>query len=117
MDYGNFESLKNNDDFQRVYRKKKSKGDSFLVIYVSENSCDKLRLGVSVSKKIGNSVVRHRLTRLIREAFRLNAADMKRGYDVVTVVREPLKGKNFETVEKSLIKLLKKHGIVPENLY
>ena len=54
-------------------------------MYILENGTDTLRLGVSVSKKVGNSIVRHRLARLIREAFRLNNDNVKRGLDIVVV--------------------------------
>ena len=66
------ESLKKNQDFQKVYRNGTSKGNRYLVMYVLKNQYMKNRLGISVSKKVGNSVVRHRLTRLIRESYRLN---------------------------------------------
>ena len=66
------ESLKKNHDFQKVYKNGTSKGNRYLVMYVLKNQYMKNRLGISVSKKVGNSVVRHRLTRLIRESYRLN---------------------------------------------
>ena len=66
------ESLKKNRDFQTVYNKGKSLANSYLVMYVMDNGLEKNRLGISVSKKVGNSVVRHRLTRLIRESYRLS---------------------------------------------
>ena len=72
MEYS--DSLKKNNDFQRVYRKGTSQANRYLVMYVLENHDRHMenRLGISVSKKVGNSVVRHRLTRLIRESYRLN---------------------------------------------
>ena len=60
------ESLKKNYDFQNVYKTGKSYANKYLVMYVVENHSEKNRLGISVSKKVGNSVVRHRVTRLIR---------------------------------------------------
>ena len=72
MSYKFSESLKKNYDFQQVYRKGKSYANKYLVMYVLENNMDKNRLGISVSKKVGNSVVRHRITRLIRESYRLS---------------------------------------------
>ncbi len=111
MKFKDFESLRKNDDFQRVYKGRKSKADMFLVVYVLENTLKKNRLGISASKKIGNSVVRHRLTRIVREAFRKNSQKLKKGYDVVTVIREPLKGRDYAAAEYSLMKLLRKHGI------
>ena len=66
------ESLKKNIDFRTVYRHGLSYVDRYLVMYIMDNKTEKNRLGISVSKKVGNSVVRHRLTRLIRESYRLN---------------------------------------------
>ena len=65
------ESLKKNRDFQNVYKKGKSYANRYLVMYVLENDTDRNRLGISVSKKVGNSVIRHHVTRLIRESYRL----------------------------------------------
>ena len=64
------ESLKKNRDFQNVYKKGKSYANRYLVMYVLENDTDRNRLGISVSKKVGNSVIRHHVTRLIRESYR-----------------------------------------------
>ena len=66
------ESLKKYGDFQKVYHKRSSFANRYLVMYIKENELEKNRIGISVSKKVGNSVVRHRLTRLIRESYRLN---------------------------------------------
>ena len=59
------ESLKKNQDFKTVYGHGKSCANRYLVMYVLGNDSSGNRLGISVSKKVGNSVVRHRLTRLI----------------------------------------------------
>ena len=64
----NINTLKNNREFQAVYKVGKSKANKYLVMYVLPNDSNEIRVGMSVSKKVGNSVVRHRLTRLIREA-------------------------------------------------
>ena len=65
MEYS--ESLKKNRDFKTVYGNGKSRANKYLVMYVMKNGTEKNRIGISVSKKLGNSVVRHHLTRLIRE--------------------------------------------------
>ena len=67
----NINSL-SNSEFQAIYKNGKSYANKYLVMYVSENPEGKSKLGISVSKKVGNSVVRHRLARLIRESYRLN---------------------------------------------
>ena len=59
------ESLKKNKDFQNVYKHGISYANKYLVMYVLDNKTSQNRLGISVSKKVGNSIVRHRLTRLI----------------------------------------------------
>ena len=66
-----FSSIKKNSDFQNIYRNGKSYANRLLVMYVMRNGEESNQLGISVSKKVGNSVVRHRMARLIRESYRL----------------------------------------------
>ena len=111
MVYKDFETLSSNEDFKKVYNKKKSSANKNLIMYISENGLDTKRLGVSVSKKVGNSIVRHRLARLIREAFRLNTCHIPDGMDIVIVARSNLVNKDFNETEKSLLHLLKQMNI------
>mgnify|MGYP003207543763 CR=1 FL=1 len=76
------QSLKKNRDFQNVYKKGTSFANSYLVMYILENGLQENRIGISVSKKVGNSVVRHRITRLIRESYRLNEQKFVGGLDI-----------------------------------
>ncbi len=111
------DSLKKNRDFQIVYKKGKSFANKYLVMYVLENN-DRVnkeevnRLGISVSKKVGNSVVRHRLTRLIRESYRLQESRFQRGLDIVVICRASAKGKSYQELESALIHLGKLHNII-----
>ena len=109
------ESLKKNKDFQQVYRNGTSQANRFLVMYVLKNQCGKNRLGISVSKKVGNSVVRHRVTRLIRESYRLNEMIFENGLDMVVVARQSAKDRSFQEIESALIHLAKRHHITGEN--
>ena len=61
------ESLKKNEQFRFVYKNGRSYANKYFIMYVKENGLDKNRIGISVSKKVGNSVVRHRITRLVRD--------------------------------------------------
>ena len=106
------ESLKKNQDFQKVYRAADSKANRYLVLYRLENGLSKNRIGISVSKKVGNSVVRHRITRLIREAYRLNRNQLASGKDIVVVARVNSKGHNYWDIESAFIHLAKLHHIV-----
>lgn len=108
------ESLKKNRDFQIVYRKGKSYANKYLVMYVKENHLNKNRIGISVSKKVGNSVIRHRLTRLVRESYRLQESKMRRGLDIIVIVRTGTKGKTYAEIESALLHVAKLHHIIDE---
>ena len=105
------ESLKKNRDFQTVYNKGNSFANTYLVMYVADNGLEKNRLGISVSKKVGNSIVRHRLTRLIRESYRLSEEHFRRGIDIIVIATANAKGKNYREIESALIHLGKLHKI------
>ena len=79
--------LRSSADFQRVFQRRRSAGDSFLVVYGCENGLSHPRLGLSVSRKVGNAVTRNRWKRLLREAFRLQLAQLPPGVDLVIVPR------------------------------
>lgn len=99
-----------------VYRTGQSKANRQLVMYVRPNGLEKNRLGISVSKKVGNSVVRHRLTRVIREVFRLNNPDrLEQGLDIVVIARGAAKGKKYQELEKSFFHLAELHKIVKKS--
>ena len=106
------ESLKKNQDFKTVYGHGKSCANRYLVMYVLGNDSSGNRLGISVSKKVGNSVVRHRLTRLIRERYRLNESHFSKGFDIVVIARVSAKNATYRDIEQALLKLAATHHIV-----
>ena len=77
-----------------------------------ENGLARNRLGVSVSKRVGNSVVRHRITRLVRENYRLREDMFNSGLDMVVIARKSAKDKTCQEIESALLHLGKLHGIV-----
>lgn len=105
------ERLRKNAEFVRVYREGRSKADANLVLYFLANGAGQTRCGVSVSKKVGNSVVRHRVKRLVKEAFRLHRGDIADGYDLVVVARHAAKGKPYREIAHSLCHLCKALGL------
>lgn len=110
MDFSN--SLKKNRDFSLVYKKGKSYANRYLVMYVLENETSRNRLGISVSKKVGNSVVRHRITRLVRESYRLNEQRFFHGLDIVVIARVTAKEAGYHEIESALIHLAGIHHIM-----
>ena len=94
------DSLKKNREFQQVYRQGKSYANKYLVMYVS--------------KKVGNSVIRHHLTRLIREAYRLHEGMFNSGLDIVVVARVNAKSISYAQVESALLHLGRLQGIIKQ---
>ena len=106
------ESLKKNRDFQTVYRKGKSYANRYLVMYVLENQTERNRLGISVSKKVGNSVIRHHVTRLLRESYRLHEDMFNSGLDIVVIARNTAKDVSYHEIESALLHLGGLHKIL-----
>ncbi len=106
------ESLKKNTDFQNVYENGKSYADKYLVMYVLENNRNINRLGISASRKVGNSVVRHRFARLVRESYRLHENIFNSGLDIVVVARKSAASAGYAEIEKALLHLSKLHHIL-----
>jgi len=107
----NINSIRKTAQFQKVYRQGKSYANKYLVMYVLESDADEIRLGISVSKKVGNSVVRHRITRLIRESYRLHKELFSSGLDIVVIARASAKGRSFQEIESAFLHLARMHGI------
>lgn len=108
------ESMKDNSHFKKVYSNGLSYANMYLVMYVLENHTNKNRIGISVSKKVGNSVIRHRVTRLIRESYRLKEDLFKKGFDIVIVARVSVRGKGFAEINSAMLHLGRLHKILEE---
>ncbi|NLL70981.1 MAG: ribonuclease P protein component [Epulopiscium sp.] len=105
------ESLKKTFEFRRVYTKGTSIANRLLVMYVLKNGQPYNRLGISVSKKVGNSVIRSRVTRLIRESYRLQEEQVEIGYDIVIIARNTAKEATYWEIDSAVKHLFKKHKI------
>ena len=110
------DSLKKNKDFQNVYRKGKSYANRYFVMYVLKNDTEQNRIGISVSKKVGNSVIRHHLTRLVRESYRLHEDMFNSGLDIVVIARSTAKDISYHEVESALLHLGRLQNILKKDL-
>ena len=108
------ESLRKNFQFRHVYNRGKSLANRHLVMYVIRNGRNKNRLGISVSKKVGKSVTRSRVTRLIRESYRLSEQNISRGYDIVVIARVSANEASYADIYRSLNHLLRKHNLLAD---
>lgn len=106
------ESLKKNVDFRTVYRNGKCYSNRLLVMYVLPNNMNKNRLGISASKKVGNSVVRHRFARLVREIYRLHEEIFNSGLDIVVVAKKSAASASYAEIESAFLHLAKLHRIM-----
>ena len=108
------DSLRKNHEFQSVFKSGKSYANKLFVMYVSKNQLDKNRIGISVSKKVGNSVVRHRVKRLVKESYRLHEEMFNSGLDIVVIARANAKSILYTDMESALLHLAKLHKIINE---
>lgn len=108
------ERLKKNYEFRQVYTTGKSRAAKYAIIFYRKNNRGICRLGVVVSKKVGKSVVRHRLKRLYKEAFRHLKVQgkMEKGYDIIITARKGTAALKFAEVMEELTELLKKGKIL-----
>ncbi|MDD6771349.1 MAG: ribonuclease P protein component [Inconstantimicrobium porci] len=116
-----WDKLRKNAQFRTVYRRGKSLSNDKLVLYVFKNRRNRdekgnlyNKVGFSISKKVGKSVVRSRVKRLMRESFRLNYEKIEEGYDFVFIARMSINDKSFFEVEKSMMNLFKKAGLIKD---
>jgi ribonuclease P protein component len=100
-------------DFQKVYRFGRSVANSQFVLYQNSRKEDgPSRLGISVSKKVGNAVVRNRIRRVVKEIVRLRLSELKTGLDLVLIARKPVAEMDYHQIEKSLNHILKKADLI-----
>ena len=106
-------SLKLNHIFRRLYHSN-GQANSCLVLYARKNRTGINRVGITVSKKLGKAVVRNRVRRRIREAYRLNEEKFRPGWDIVIVARSRAVGVSFQKLTDSLLSLADKAGLLNE---
>ncbi|WP_349409010.1 ribonuclease P protein component [Pseudalkalibacillus sp. SCS-8] len=105
--------IKKNEEFQAVFRNGESFANrQFVVYYLKKPDQDYFRIGLSVSKKIGNAVTRNRIKRYVREVFHELEPNIKVAYDYVIIARKPTSTMDFHEVKSSLIHVMKRSKLM-----
>jgi len=104
-------SLKWNHIFRRLYSTS-GQANSYLVLYARKNRTGTNRVGITVSKKLGHAVVRNRVRRRLREAYRLNESRFQPGWDIVVVARSRCISASFQDIVNAYLTLANKAGIL-----
>lgn len=108
--------VKDNKEFQMIFKKGKSFANRQLVIYyLNKQGQSHFRVGLSVGKKIGNAVIRNRIKRYLRQAFQNLEGQLSTEYDIIIIARQPTKNMTFKEIESSLLHLLSKEHLLKKN--
>ena len=108
------QTLKKNSDFRRLYAKGKSAVTPQVVVYCRRTGRQGNRVGITVSSKLGNAVQRNRFRRRLREIYRLNAARLRPGVDLVMVARVRGRYSSYWELEAAFLSACRKLGILLE---
>ena len=103
--FGKTSHLRRREDFDRVFGRRCSAADDRLIVYVDANGLDVSRIGLAVGRRVGNSVERHRVKRLIREAYRLSQHDLPGGLDIVCLPQQASEP-SLDAYRESLVRLV-----------
>lgn len=107
--------LRKRQDFNKVYRRGKSFANRELIMYVMENyQNEKIRVGISISKKVGNAVTRNRIKRIIKDIFlnKINENNLRQHIDIIIVARNPTSDMNYLQFNRSIDDLLRKSKLL-----
>ena len=110
------ETLKKNYEFKNVLNKGKFYKGKFVTIYVNENKDEINKIGIAISKKLGKANKRNRIKRLIRESYRLQKDNLKKGNNIIFIWNKQadILNNTYTNVSEDIIKLLKKAGLINE---
>jgi len=100
--FGKENRIRKRSDFQAIYQGGSRVHLKSFIVLVNRNHQGRARLGITVSKKVGNSVKRNRIKRLVREFFRLNRDRLPLSADIVVIARKGISLLNYHAVRSEL---------------
>lgn len=108
-------SLRKNIEFKKVYRHGKNYWNRNLILYVKKNDYGYNRVGYSITKKVGNSVVRNSIRRKLKEIYRLNVQNLNSGYDLIFIPKKNTVDITYQELESAMLHILKISGMKKVN--
>lgn len=99
-------------EFKKVYSGGKNYWNKYLIIYVRKNNLNYTRIGYSISKKVGNSVVRNKIRRRMKEIYRLKLNNIKEGYDIIIIPKRNAVNISYLELESALLHIFKLGDII-----
>ncbi len=108
------DTLKKNYEFKNVMNKGKFYRGKYVTIYITKNKEEKNKIGIAISKKLGKANKRNRLKRLIRESYRLQKSNLKKGYNIVFIWNRQadILNNKYKNVSQDIIKLFQRAGLL-----
>jgi ribonuclease P protein component len=108
--------LRKSRDFERVRASGRSWTNRWLVLAIRANGLDRVRVGITASRRVGGAVVRSRIRRLIREAVRPRLDQIDGGWDMVFIARVAIASASFHEVDRAVTELLQRAGLISETV-
>lgn len=110
--------VKKNEEFQDIFKKGTSFANrQFVLYFLKKDEPQPFRIGISVSKKIGNAVCRNRIKRYVRQSFLELKEEVKDQYDYLIIARKPAADMNFHEVKSSLMHVLNRGKVLKRGSY
>lgn len=110
--------VKKNEEFQDIFKKGTSIANrQFVLYFLKKDEPQPFRIGISVSKKIGNAVCRNRIKRYVRQSFLELREEVKDQYDYLIIARKPAADMNFHEVKSSLTHVLNRGKVLKRGSY
>ena len=107
-------TLKQNYEFRRLYQKGASSAGSCMVLYCRKNKLGNNRLGLTASVKLGHAVVRNRARRRLREVYRLNSPQLRKGWDIILVARSRTVTASWKELNDTFLRLCRKLDLLED---
>lgn len=104
--------LRKDMEFKKVYNTGKNYYNRNLILYIRKNNLEETRVGYTITKKIGNAVIRNNIRRRMKEIYRLRFHSLKQGYDLIFIPKKNVVDISYKELESAMTHIMKIAGIL-----